>query len=363
MATGTGALMTELMASIKTSVATSLDRVEGLDDSARLRLAAVSITTAEELLGALQADPQGMGLLLEDEDLTVIAARAGFAAQASAAPSLDSAPTEIFHTGAATPDFADERPVTLEEIDRRAASGPLSSDAPPGLRVDLRSCFGPIRHQGDRMTCVAHGVAALAECLLGRAGLSVDLSEQYIYWNAKQNDGAPEDGGTFVKVAMERQVADGCCLEATWPYVASEIPGNESQAPPPPVDSSELEAHKLSQSDPLTPRDVAGLQAVLDEQRPVALSVPVFTGWKGNAMLKLSGFIPMPLPGDTPDGGHAMCAVGYGYDNEFAGGGYFVLRNSWGTQFAPSSPIEPGHALLPFAYWQDYAWEAFVGLR
>jgi hypothetical protein len=39
------------VSSIKSSVGTPLDDVEDLDDQAKARLAAVSVTTAEELLG------------------------------------------------------------------------------------------------------------------------------------------------------------------------------------------------------------------------------------------------------------------------------------------------------------------------
>jgi hypothetical protein len=197
---------------------------------------------------------------------------------------------------------------------------------------------------------------------LRRAGVEADLSEQYIYWNSKEHDGNP-GGGTFIRVAMARQVEDGACLEETWPYEVDPTPGDDRQGPAPVIPDGELSAHRLSSAEPLAGRDLAELRAALDEGRPVALSVPVYKSWKGNSMLKLSGFIPMPLPGDAPDGGHAMCAVGYADDDEFAGGGYITLRNSWGTQFAPRNPIAPGHALLPFAYWEDYGWEVFVGTR
>ena len=51
------------------------------------------------------------------------------------------------------------------------------------------------------------------------------------------------------------------------------------------------------------------------------------------------------------------------FDAEFAGGGYIILRNSWSDGFAPQSPVRAGYALLPFAYWESYGWEAFVGTR
>jgi C1A family cysteine protease len=251
--------------------------------------------------------------------------------------------------------------VTLDEIDRRT-DGAAAVDAIDG--VDLHEGMSAIRHQGDRPTCVAHAVCSVAEYLERNGGAAEsDLSEQYLYWTSKHHDGEPQSGGTMVKVAMERMVEEGTCAEAVWPYVPQKVPGNEPQDPAPPSADEDAAAHQFADSDDLGTGSAAALCSALDERRPVALAVPVFPNWTGNQMFKLSGFIPMPLPGGPPDDGHAMCAVGYGHDEDFAGGGYFILRNSWGTQFAPSSPVAPGHALLPFAYWEEYGWEAFVGAR
>jgi hypothetical protein len=352
------------MASIKESVGTPIAEVDGLGEEDRRRLAAVSVTTAEELVGLITADPHGTERLLSVDDITRLGSEAGFVASRSSTPSLDEAPDETFRTGAAAPEYVQAIEVQPSEVERRAAAPDLFAAAgEPGTGKRFLDCFSPIRYQGGRSTCVAHAVCALAECLERREGSDTDLSEQYVYWDAKQHDGQVEDEGTLITVAMDRMTADGACLEATWPYVPDMIAGNESQAPPPGAAAPDASGHRLVSSDDLGRHDAAAIRAALDAQRPVALSVPVFPNWVGNPMLKLSGFIPMPLPGSGNDGGHAMCAAGYDFDAEFTGGGYFVLRNSWGEGFAPRSPIAAGHALLPFAYWEEYGWEAFAGAR
>jgi hypothetical protein len=53
--------------------------------------------------------------------------------------------------------------------------------------------------------------------------------------------------------------------------------------------------------------------------------------------------------------------VGYVDDAEAPGGGYFIVRNSWGDAWATDSPEAPGHALMPYAYVDSYAVEAFTG--
>ena len=47
-------------------------------------------------------------------------------------------------------------------------------------------------------------------------------------------------------------------------------------------------------------------------------------------------------------------------NKDFAGGGYLILRNSWGTRFATQSLIgAPGHALVPFLYFDKFGGEHF----
>jgi C1A family cysteine protease len=216
-----------------------------------------------------------------------------------------------------------------------------------------------VRHQFDRGTCVAHAVIALAECLMRAAG-KVDLSEQHLYWQAKNRDGAPQEKGTYIRIALDCMADTGVCREETWPYQGIPVPGNEGQGPPPDAAGHEAGSYKLSGATQVTERDSSALREVLDGGRPVALSVPVYQNWYGNPATNTYGFIPMPLPATTLEGGHAMCAVGYGYDTGFAGGGYFILRNSWGSTWASQSPIAPGHALLPFRYQDVYGWETMT---
>jgi hypothetical protein len=53
--------------------------------------------------------------------------------------------------------------------------------------------------------------------------------------------------------------------------------------------------------------------------------------------------------------GHGVILVGYGLDDQRAGGGYFILRNSWGPQFA-----DRGHARITFEYARKYGIDAYV---
>lgn len=117
------------------------------------------------------------------------------------------------------------------------APPPSASSLGSTPQVNLADRMPPIRDQGNRGTCVAHAaVAAFEHYLIERGEQSreaIDLSEQFLYWNCKANDGDPNDEGTFLEVAMPLLFSDGCCLESIWPYNPNPKPGNEGQGPPP----------------------------------------------------------------------------------------------------------------------------------
>lgn len=236
-------------------------------------------------------------------------------------------------------------------------------EAPPeDARTDLEpdvflgNTLRPIRSQGGRGTCVAHAVCAVFENHIIDSGEPpVDLSPQWLYWACKQVDGLP-NGGTYIRVACERATSGGVCEEGDWPYNPAGVPGNEGQGPPPAGTETAAAEHVANGSAAVTPeRSSTAICAQLDSQIPVALSVPVYAAWNNP-----TGKIPMPIPGAERVSGHAMCAAGYLRDPATPGGGYLVMKNSWGTDCAPLSPAGAGYFYLPFAYVDQYGWETYV---
>jgi C1A family cysteine protease len=88
--------------------------------------------------------------------------------------------------------------------------------------------------------------------------------------------------------------------------------------------------------------------------------VPVYNNWYSNPAANALGLIPMPIANSVRKGGHAMCVAGYDWDPDFAGGGYFIVRNSWGVGWASRSPVGPGYGAIPFLYVEKYAWESWT---
>lgn len=348
----------------KAQVVTPLEQVKLVDPRSTEILRALSVTSVEELLGLIAADPDAVGKFLPDLDLPQIQADADAVARAPVLAEFESFENPEFGMGAWAPEDIEpgERasaayvkewlPAAAVEVDRDKAKEPA---------MTLIDCFGPIRDQGRRGTCVAHATCAILECQEARLkGAKNDLSEQFVYWNAKANDGSSNVEGTWLHVAMPHTERDGACLESVWPYNPGKIPGDEGQGPPPPAASTDALGHLLSGAVKLEPRDPGAMRDVLDQRRPIAVSIPVYNNWYSNPAANALGLIPMPLPNSVRKGGHAVSLAGYGWDPEFAGGGFFVVRNSWGTEWAPRSPIAPGYGAIPFLYLERYAWESWT---
>lgn len=221
--------------------------------------------------------------------------------------------------------------------------------------VDHVERMFPIRDQGMRGTCVAHAGVAVREFLTGR---QVELSEQFLYWACKELDGLP-GAGTYIHTSMSVLEQYGVCERAAWPYCATPVDGNEGQGPPPAGATEHARPYRTDRSIPIQERVVQDYKSCLAGGKVLSFGVAVFESSFGSATARQYGKITMPLPDEETAGGHAMCVVGYQDDSSVPGGGYFIVRNSWGTSWAYESPHGAGYCMIPYAYVSVYASEAF----
>jgi C1A family cysteine protease len=70
----------------------------------------------------------------------------------------------------------------------------------------------------------------------------------------------------------------------------------------------------------------------------------VYEGFESDKA-QATGHIPMPGPQEGLLGGHALMCCGYKDSVWYAGGGYLIVKNSWGTGFG-----DKGYVFLPYAY-------------
>jgi hypothetical protein len=314
-------------------------------------LRALSIDTVEQFIAAAQvARPELSQLLHVDLDSLIAPATAmAQMMDASVAADLAALPCAL---GART----DRIEQVTEMVPSFAPNVSVGTCGPP-----LTTTAIPVRNQGSRGTCVAHAVVAALEYWLHSKGSYQDMSEQFLYWNAKSNDGAPALPGTWISITAPLVQRDGVCPEPAWPYNGIPIPGNEGQGPAP----AGTQAQALSFRTPATAlpaTSVSDYKTALASNRWVPFSIPVYNSWYLSSQVRLTGDITNPIPGEVRAGGHAMCIVGCIDlpDRPELGGGRFILRNSWGTLWGQTSPYGAGYGTIPYIYIQRFAMEAYT---
>lgn len=266
--------------------------------------------------------------------------------------SLVSTPTSTtdLHLGALEP---------TEEMTAELAT--LAGDVAPALAlpaaVNLITGFPQIRNQASRGTCVAFTLTALHEYALGRAGIAQDLSEQHLYYEVKQIDGAPAQCGTWQAKAVLPLAGRGQCRELIWPYNPN--PPCNNHGPRPAQARPDGLNYRLA-THAVPANDVDAYKAELARDNPVGMSIPVYDSWYRSAEVRRSGRITMRLGNETQSGGHAVALVGYQDSPTSPGGGYFLVRNQWSTGWAYQSPYGPGYGTIPYQYIIDDAWEAYA---
>ena len=229
----------------------------------------------------------------------------------------------------------------------------------PGL-VNLIPFFQPIRNQGPRGTCVSFTLSALNEYIKRRRGLVRDLSEQHLYYETKQIDGSPAGCGTWQAKAVTVLSGRGQCREIVWPY-RNALPCN-NHGPRPAAALADALNNRLATLAVPT-RNVLAYKTHMSKQRPVTLSIPVYNSWYQSAATRQTGRITMRIGNEASIGGHAVCLVGYVDTPTSPGGGYFIVRNSWGTaSFGSANPFGAGYGTIPYQYITNDAWEAFTAV-
>ncbi len=198
--------------------------------------------------------------------------------------------------------------------------------------VDLRKHFSAIKSQGLQGACTAFSLVSIFEYFLNKSlKLTVDLSEAFLYYNARKIDGHcnEDEGSTFQKIVSAASEV-GLCLEQLCPYKE-----NDYSTEPTEEAYMDGEKRKVTEAKNLI-ASIHGVKCALNEGYPVVISLKVFDAFKKN----VNGFVELPSKDENSndDSYHAMVICGYSDKDA-----YFIVRNSWGTQFGDN-----GYCYLPY---------------
>ena len=203
----------------------------------------------------------------------------------------------------------------------------------------------PVRNQGSAGTCWAFATIAAAESRieisLDRPNLNPDLSEQHLV-----SDGyAGTTAGGWEYRAMYFIGSVGVVTEAELPYQASDF------SPDWPLDDGwEDRVYKIVGYDVGLNNQLDNLKSKLEQYGPLIARFDAGNDWYWPDEPLL-----VPEPADVID--HNAAIIGYQDDLMAPGGGYWILKNSWGTGWG-----DDGYGYLPYETLSDsYRIHVFTG--
>ena len=203
--------------------------------------------------------------------------------------------------------------------------------------VDLRKDFTQIKDQGTMGACTAFALVGIFEYILKKNHQpDVDLSEQFVYYNArKANSKSQVDTGSSLTSIIETMKEQGVCLEHLFPYNPEDI------ASEPPVEAYEDAQARKVVSAKIVNNELHDIKSAVSEGYPVVVTLTIYDSFNPQ-----NGFIHIPEETEVREGKfgyHTMVICGYNDEARF-----FVVRNSWGLSFG-----DKGYCYIPYGYIED----------
>jgi hypothetical protein len=243
-------------------------------------------------------------------------------------------------------------------------AGATAQPADGAAKVDLRPKFEEyklaVRQQGKRGACQVFAMVGVIEYELARRGKPAELSEQFIMWAANEANDLKLTEGFNPDYLVAGLMRYGICERSLMPYV----PRNEVIKKPSAralenardgTSCQVLSIKHWSSAIGFGPKEFKQITKRLDKGVPVTATFCWPFGLYDEEIVDTKHFIiDKAIDGKSKDG-HGVILVGYDLGEEHAGGGYFIIRNSWGPKFA-----DRGYAKVTFAFAKKYGIDAYV---
>lgn len=229
------------------------------------------------------------------------------------------------------PDLPDARDRVFSAAPRIAAALPAG--------VDLRPQCPPVYNQGQLGSCSANAIAGAHQFdqikQARQAGNNGFVpSRLFIYYNERAIEGTVNsDSGATLRDGIKTIVRQGVCPETQWPYII----GKFTAKPTPTCYAAALKSQGLLYRNVVQSREQ--IRGALASGYPVAFGFSVYETFESETVTN-TGVVPMPRPGESLLGGHAVMAVGYDDNNR-----WFIVRNSWAATWG-----DKGYCYMPYAY-------------
>lgn len=218
-----------------------------------------------------------------------------------------------------------------------SAPTPVLEALPP--KIDLRSACPPVLDQGELGSCTANAIASAHRFDQMKQGATDAFapSRLFIYYNERVMERTTsEDSGAMIRDGIKSIASEGVCAESMWPYAIPKF----ANKPPAPCYKAALD-HQAVSYQRLLPSSTQ-MKGCLASGYPFVFGFSVYESFESPAVAK-TGVVPLPAPGESMLGGHAVIAVGYDDSRQ-----RFLAMNSWGTKWG-----DTGFFTMPYAYLTD----------
>jgi C1A family cysteine protease len=225
------------------------------------------------------------------------------------------------------PDLPDHRDLTY------AAPAAFLTALP--TMVDLRPNCPPVYDQGQLGSCTGNSIGGAIQFEQIKQKMKDFVpSRLFIYYNERvMEHTVNSDSGAQIRDGMKVVAKQGAPPETDWPYDTSKF----AEKPPAVAFKDGTKNRVLSYQ--RVSRVLNQFKGCLASGFPFVFGFTVYDSFESAAVAH-SGQAPMPQPGESVVGGHAVCAVGYD-DSKQA----FIVRNSWGVDWGMN-----GYFTLPYQY-------------
>jgi len=196
--------------------------------------------------------------------------------------------------------------------------------------VDLRSKMPPVYDQGQLGSCTANALVALFEYNAS----AFKGSRLFLYYNARAAIGTTSyDSGAYISHCVKSLQNHGLCTEALWPYTISQF-----RVKPFAASYTNALLHRAATVQNIK-NDFTSMKSSLNAGWPFAVGIAIYSSFE-TAAVAATGNVPMPRPGETFLGGHAIVCCGYDDKKQC-----WIMRNSWGPKWGAA-----GYFFLPYLY-------------
>lgn len=200
---------------------------------------------------------------------------------------------------------------------------------------NLRSSFPLCYDQSTLGSCTANAVAGICDFKYGVENAFFP-ARLFLYYMTRLIEGTTLiDNGATIRNTIKAVNKYGICEEYRWSYRVAYF--NVAPSPEARVDASKHQALNYRR----VRQRLDDLRAAIADSLPVAFGFLVYESFYD--LNSLDHTVKIPGANETPEGGHAVVAVGY--DDALQ---CFIIRNSWGPDWGDN-----GYFLMPYSLLLD----------